>query len=96
MNLIVNEFDSLLEEFKLQTGRTVDDDTTPNDSHGENIESDCFIAMDSVLGLTDKSNVLASFLIVARKFKYSCLHIISYNFSRKIYMEINSFTNKYF
>lgn len=64
----VSEISSLLEEFKLQTGKKVDYNTTF--TYGENLKTDCVIVTGNVSGLADKSNAFASFLTIARKFKF--------------------------
>ena len=66
----VSEISSLLEEFKLQTGKKVDYNTTFTGSYEENLKTDCIIVMDNVSGLADKSNAFAIFLTIARKFKF--------------------------
>ena len=74
----VNELADLIEEFKLEV-ETENEDKTENDVtsniFGEKIDRDRLIVFDDVSGLADHSNKFASFLTVARKYKYNCVYI---------------------
>ena len=50
---------------------------------------DTLIVMDHVIGLADNSNDFANFLIVARKFGYSCVYIFHIIYSEKVNCEMN-------
>ena len=72
----VNELADLIEEFKLE----VETEETENENEnvaifGEKIDRDRLIVFDDVSGLADHSNKFASFLTVARKYKYNCVYI---------------------
>ena len=72
----VNDLVDLIEEFKLE----VESEDNENDNDvtsvfGEKINRDRLIVFDDVSGLADKSNKFASFLTVARKYKYNCVYI---------------------
>ena len=72
----VNDLADLIEEFKLE----VESEDNENDNDvisvfGEKINRDRLIVFDDVSGLADKSNKFASFLTVARKYKYNCVYI---------------------
>ena len=72
----VNDLADLIEEFKLE----VESEDNENDDNvtsvfGEKINRDRLIVFDDVSGLADKSNKFASFLTVARKYKYNCVYI---------------------
>ena len=72
----VNDLADLIEEFKLEVES--EDNENENDVtsvFGEKINRDRFIVFDDVSGLADKSNKFASFLTVARKYKYNCVYI---------------------
>ena len=79
----ITKFDSLLEEFKLKTGKVDDNDTAFTDSYEEYIKPVCLIDTDNVSGLAEKSNDFASFLNVSRKFEYNCVYIFHINFPKK-------------
>ena len=72
-----NELGDLLEELKLE----VETEETTNKSNenvnifGEIINRDRLIVFDDVSGLADNSNKFASFLTVARKYKYNCVYM---------------------
>ena len=72
----VNDLADLIDEFKLEVDTC---DETDNENvtsvFGENINRDRLIVFDDVSGLADKSNKFASFLTVARKYKYNCVYI---------------------
>ena len=83
------QFDNLLEYFKTKSSSS-DEDLDENDAHSEQIDDvdvnynkgygekskrNRLIFMDDVSGLADSSAKFASFLTVARKFKYHCLYI---------------------
>ena len=70
----VNDLADLIEEFKLE----VESEETENENvtiFGEKINRDRLIVFDDVSGLADNSNKFASFLTVARKYKYNCVYI---------------------
>ena len=90
----VNELGDLLEEFKLE----VETEETTNDDNvnifGEVIDRDRLIVFDDVSGLADNSNKFASFLTVARKYKYNCVYIFHTIYPEKaIWRTILSQTN---
>ena len=72
----VNELADLIEEFKLEV-ETENEGKTENVTSifGEKINRDRLIVFDDVSGLADHSNKFASFLTVARKYKYNCIYI---------------------
>ena len=72
----VNDLVDLIDEFKLE----VESEENENNDNvisvfGEKINRDRLIVFDDVSGLADKSNKFASFLTVARKYKYNCVYI---------------------
>ena len=81
------QFDNLLEYFKTKSNSSESDDThsdkdytdlnniTYDENYGEKSKRNRLIVMDDVSGLADSSSKFASFLTVARKFKYHCLYI---------------------
>ena len=81
------QFDNLLEHFKTKSNSSDPDDThsdkdctdvnniTYGQNYGEKTKRNHLIVMDNVSGLADSSSKFASFLTVARKFKYHCLYI---------------------
>ena len=72
----VNELADLLEEFKLEVETEKTDKQNNNvNIFGEVIDRDRLIVFDDVSGLADNSNKFASFLTVARKYKYNCVYI---------------------
>ena len=73
----INELADLIEEFKLEV-ETEETEYNDNDNvniFGEVINRDRLIVFDDVSGLADNSNKFASFLTVARKYKYNCVYI---------------------
>ena len=74
-------FENLLQDFKIklsQTGESSDTysvDDNRDGTYGENTKRDRLIVMDDVSGLADTSQKFASFLTVARKFRYHCVYI---------------------
>ena len=102
----IEQFENLLEDFKIRsnTAKVNDDDDTQssdeenivNSGFGDKARRDRLIVMDNVSGLAHESKKLASFLAVARKFSYTCVIHFSHYLPRKINLENNSFTNKYF
>ena len=90
----VNELADLLEEFKLEVET---EETESNDNvniFGEMINRDRLIVFDDVSGLADNSNKFASFLTVARKYKYNCVYIFHTIYPEKaIWKTILSQTN---
>ena len=71
----VNDLVDLIEEFKLEVESEETDNENVISVFGEKINRDRLIVFDDVSGLADKSNKFASFLTVARKFKYNCVYI---------------------
>ena len=67
----------LIEEFKLEveTEKNEIDENENVTIFGEIINRDRLIVFDDVSGLADNSNKFASFLTVARKYKYNCVYI---------------------
>ena len=89
-----NELGDLLAEFKLE----VETEEATNDDNvnifGEVIDRDRLIVFDDVSGLADNSNKFASFLTVARKYKYNCVYIFHTIYPEKaIWRTILSQTN---
>ena len=90
----INELGDLLEEFKLEveTEETTNDDSV--NIFGEVIDRDRLIVFDDVSGLADNSNKFASFVTVARKYKYNCIYIFHTIYPEKaIWRTILSQTN---
>ena len=74
----INELADLIEEFKLEVETEKNETDNENDNvtiFGEIINRDRLIVFDNVSGLADNSNKFASFLTVARKYKYNCVYI---------------------
>ena len=72
----VNDLVDLIDEFKLEVESEENDENENVTSvFGEKINRDRLIVFDDVSGLADKSNKFASFLTVARKYKYNCVYI---------------------
>ena len=77
----LDEFEDLIEEFKVISKAsevTIDDDNDNEFSdsfYGENKKRDRLIVINDVSGLADRSERFSSFLTVARKFRYQCVHI---------------------
>ena len=71
----VNDLVDLIDEFKLEVESEENDDENVTSVFGEKINRDRLIVFDDVSGLADKSNKFASFLTVARKYKYNCVYI---------------------
>ena len=91
-----NELGDLLEEFKLEleTEETTNDSNENVNIFGEIINRDRLIFFDDVSGLADNSNKFASFLTVARKYKYNCVYIFHTIYPEKaIWRTILSQTN---
>ena len=81
----VNELADLLEEFKLEVETEKSDKQNNNvNIFGEVIDRDRLIVFDDVSGLADYSNKFASFLTVARKYKYNCVYIFHTIYPDKI------------
>ena len=81
----VNELADLLEEFKLEVETEKTDKQNNNvNIFGEVIDRDRLIVFDDVSGLADYSNKFASFLTVARKYKYNCVYIFHTIYPDKI------------
>ena len=93
-----NELGDLLEEFKLEVETEEEKDKTTNNDNvnifGEKINRDRLIVFDDISGLADNSNKFASFLTVARKYKYNCVYIFHTIYPEKaIWRTILSQTN---
>ena len=74
----INELADLIEEFKLEVETEKNETDNENDNvtiFGEIINRDRLIVFDDVSGLADNSNKFATFLTVARKYKYNCVYI---------------------
>ena len=71
----VNDLVDLIDEFKLEVESEETDNENVISVFGEKINRDRLIVFDDVSGLADKSNKFASFLTVARKYKYNCVYI---------------------
>ena len=80
------QFDNLLDYFKTKSNSLDPDDTHSDkdfsvdsinygENYGEKSNRNRLIVMDDVSGLADTSAKFASFLTVAKKFKYHCLYI---------------------
>ena len=65
----VEEFDDLLETYRLRKAEYIENDL------GENMVLDKVIVMDDVSGLADRSNEFANFLTVSRKYGVTCVYI---------------------
>ena len=65
----VEEFNDLLETYRLKKAEYIENDL------GENVVLDKVIDMDDVSGLTDRSNQFADFLTVSRKYALTCVYI---------------------
>ena len=65
----VEEFDDLLEMYRLRKAEYIENEL------GENIVLDKLIVMDDVSGLADKFNEFANFLTVSRKYGVICVYI---------------------
>ena len=80
-------FDSLVEEFNLKS--IGDTDSSINANNYDGIKKfDRLIVMDDVSGLTDRSNIFASFLTVTRKFGYHCVFCQKRKFGRKLHRKL--------
>ena len=72
----ISELADLIEEFKLEVETEKNEIENENVTiFGEIINRDRLIVFDDVSGLADNSNKFASFLTVARKYKYNCIYI---------------------
>ena len=72
----VNDLVDLIDEFKLEVESEENNENENVTSvFGEKINRDRLIVFDDVSGLADKSNKFASFLTIARKYKYNCVYI---------------------
>ena len=74
-------FENLLQDFKIKSSKsgessdTYSADDNGDGTYGENTKRDRLIVMNDVSGLADASQKCASFLTVARKFRYHCVYI---------------------
>ena len=71
----VNDLVDLIDEFKLEVESEETENENVTSVFGEKINRDRLIVFDDVSGLADKSNKFASFLTIARKYKYNCVYI---------------------
>ena len=71
----VNDLVDLIDEFKLEVESEETENENVTNVFGEKINRDRLIVFDDVSGLADKSNKFASFLTVARKYRYNCVYI---------------------
>ena len=91
-----DKFENLLQGFKLRSGSNKISDyiNSDSDSYEENIKRDHLIVMDNVCGLADTSQKFASFLTIARKFRYHCVYIFhAIHPEKSIWKSILSQTN---
>ena len=65
----LDDFNYLVENFTLEKWNYVDSEL------GKNMKVNKLIVMDDVSGLADKSNEFSNFLIVSRKYSFSCLYV---------------------
>ena len=74
-------FENLLQDFKIKSSKSGESsdaysaDDNGDWTYGENTKRDRLIVMDDVSVLADTSQKFASFLTVARKFRYHCVYI---------------------
>ena len=89
-----DEFDSLIETFKLRSREESDDSNTLNNSFGKTRKLDRLIIMDDVSGVADVSKKFANFLTVSRKFAYNCVYVFHVSVpASQIWQKIISQTN---
>ena len=95
-------FENLLQDFKIKSSKsgessdTYSADDNGNGTYGENTKRNRLIVMDDVSGLADTSQKFASFLTVARKFRYHCVYIFHTIHPEKgIWKYFNTFANKH-
>ena len=90
----IHELGDLLEEFKLEVETEEITNYDNVNIFGEVIDRDRLIVFDDVSGLADNSNKFASFLTVARKYKYNSVYIFPTIYPEKaIWRTILSQTN---
>ena len=104
----IEQFDDLLDIFKLRsktakrkdtdsnedTSLSDDDDDYESDRFREKTTQDWFIVMDDIVGLANDLKIFASFLTVAHKFNYTCIYIFHITYPEKtIWRTILSQTN---
>ena len=74
----VGEFETILEllkDNKSDANININDTEADDLGIGEEDVFDSFIVLDDVSGLADKANEFCSFLILSRKYRYSCIYI---------------------
>ena len=72
------QFEDLLEYFKTKSkskSKQSQSDISYGENYGEKSYRNRLIVMDDVSGLADSSSTFASFLTIARNFRYHCLYI---------------------
>ena len=65
----LDDFNYLVENFTQEKSDYVDSE------FGENLKIDKLVVMDDVSGLADRSNKFSDFLMVSRKYGFSCLYV---------------------
>ena len=73
----IDDFDYLIDVFKRRKSDYVNNDL------GEKMILDKLIVMDDVSGLADKSNKLANFLTVSRKYGLTCVYVFHIIYPRR-------------
>ena len=81
----VEEFNDLLEMYRLKKAEYIENDL------GENMVLDKVIFMDNVSGLADKSNEFVNFLTVSRKYGVTCVYIFYTVYPTRTYCQIIMF-----
>ena len=69
------KYPQTIDEFNMHLTRKRNVDNDIDTVMGENSIFDKLIVMDDVSGLADKSDDFANFLIVSRKFNFTCLYV---------------------
>ena len=85
-----------MQDFRIKSGgRSIDTYSADGDgTYGENTKRDRLIVMDNASGLADSSQKFASFLTIARKFRYHCIYKFhTINPEKGIWRSILSQTN---
>ena len=79
-----NDLKDFLDDFKqISKSDETDNKYNLNNIFGEKTTRDRLIIMDDVSGLADENKNFASFLTVARKYRYSCVYIFHTIFPEK-------------
>lgn len=94
----IEQFDDLLDIFKLRSKIAKRKDTDSNEDTSLSDDDDDYesdrIAMDDIVGLANDLKIFASFLTVAHKFNYTCVYIFHITYPEKtIWRTILSQTN---